>query len=316
MPAGAGGIGTGGSSSGGAGTGGSSSVCGGLDPCPLQNEVPYQLIPGHAPSMCVNVRAWGTAAGARAQQFTNKGQRNQVFWAEDRGYRYFSLRSALSAKCLGVAGASLDPGAFIEQTACTGDAAQLFRPEAAGGLVRLVARHSGLDLNVAGTASTAASALLVQNPDDGLADSTWDIVPATESAFLTLSAVEQADLRARHVDARVVVEAATGPDSEWKFVSGLGNTACVSFESKDEPGHFMHHVGNDILSESPTGNSEFPLDATFCFVDPLQDLGAGYRSIEPANVSGKYLARVNGRVVLAAFEDTDAFRAAATWSLR
>jgi hypothetical protein len=317
-----------GGASGAPGTAGASGAAGGAagatstgcttgDPCPLEHETAYRLVPGHNPDACVDVRARSFEEGAFAQQYTNRAQSNQIFWAEARGNDRFSFRNAQSGKCLEVSQASLEAGAPIQQRACTGAAHQLWRPlPVPDGLFRLVAEHSGLVLDVQGPASEEDSELIVQNPIRDLPDSTWQLRPTDRGAFVALRASELTELRAWHEGAEVSFGAVDGVEAEWKVVSGLADAKCVSFESRDQPGRFLRHANGLVSCEPRDEGAEFAADATFCLWDPFEDLDWGYAVIEPFSRPGEYLVHDGDGIVTAPFEDTEAFHAAATWFIR
>jgi hypothetical protein len=287
------------------------------DPCPLENEAPYRLVPGHNADACIEVQARSLDEGALAQQYTNLGQSNQVFWAEARGNGRFSFRNAQSAKCLEVSQASLEAGAPIRQRACTGAAQQLWRPlPVPNGLYRLVADHSGLVLDIQGPSSDENGQLVVQNPDRGLSDSTWEMRTTERGAFVALRGSASSDLRALHDGPDVSFESVGGVEAEWKIVSGLADAKCVSFEARDEPGRFLRHSDGIVSCERRDESDGFAADATFCLWEPLQGLGLSYASIEPLSRPGHYLVHDDDHVVTAPFEETEAFYAAATWFIR
>jgi hypothetical protein len=287
------------------------------EPCPLEDETPYRLVPGHNPEACIDVRARSFDDGALAQQYMNRGQSNQTFWAEARGNGRFSFRSAQSAKCLQVSQASTEAGRPIRQGACTGAAHQLWRPLALpDGLFRLVAEHSGLVLDIQGAASEEDSQLAVQNPASDLLDSTWQLRATDRGAFVALRGSESTDLRARHAGADVSFEAADGATAEWKVVSGLADAECVSFESRDEPGVFLRHQAGIVSCEARDDSAEYAAGATFCLGASFEDDDWAYASIEAFSSPGEYLVHDGDRVVTAPFEDTTTFHAAATWFIQ
>jgi hypothetical protein len=286
------------------------------DPCPLSHETSYRLVPGHNPDGCIDVRGRSVDEGALVQQYANRGQSNQTFWAEARGNGRFSFRSAQSAKCLEVSDASIEAGAFIRQRACTGAAHQLWRPiPLPDGLFRLVADHSGLVLDVEGAASLLDSERVVQNPARDVPDSTWQLRETDRGAFVALRGSETSDLRVRHAGRDVTFDDGNGSD-EWKVVSGLADVKCVSFESRDEPGRFLRNENGVVTCEPWNQSAEFAADATFCLWQSLEDLGWSYASIEPFSSPGEYLLHDGDQVVTAPFADTEAFYEAATWFIR
>jgi hypothetical protein len=308
--------GTAGDSSG--GTGGSTpNPCstGGAD-CPLSDEVAYKFHPGHQDSKCVDVAANNVDDGAAVIQYTCGIKINQVFYAEERGDGYFSLRSAMSGRCLGVTDASLESGSSVEQRACSGDDEQLFLPERrADELVRLVAKHSGFELQVWGSDSTPNGTRLVQAESDPALDSAFRIEPVSDAAFATLNVPGQAGVRLRHDGDEVSIESSNGEEAEWKVVTGLADGDCISFVSRDTRGAYLRHRSFVLWAEADDGSAEFERDATFCFRAPLNGSATTFHSLESVNYRGRFVTHDEGRVVLEGFEDTLDFRSRATWSL-
>jgi hypothetical protein len=196
-----------GSAGGGAG-GAGGSTC---DTCPLKDEMPYVLRPGHDTTKCADISRYDTRDGAIVQQWACFNQGNQVFWAEDHGSERYALLNAHSGKCIQADGGSLNAGANIRQAPCTGALYQLWRPVAEGGRYRLVAAHSSLVLDVSGSAPTADGAALVQNPADDLLDSSWELQEGSRGAFMLLSVPGQPTIAAARVDEEIRVVTTTGP---------------------------------------------------------------------------------------------------------
>jgi hypothetical protein len=308
----AGAAGSTGGDGGSAGATGTGCVTG--EPCPLENGAAYQLIPGHNRSACVDVLTRSFREGARAIQFTNHEQSNQVFWVEARGDGAFSFRSANSGKCLEVANASTEADAPIRQATCTGAAHQRWRPvPASDGLFRLEAEHSGLVLDVDGPASDDNGTFVVQNPARDLMDTMWELRKATDGAFVALRESNETERRVRHSGAAVSVATAAGVEAEWKVMIGLSDASCVSFQARDESGCFLRLADGGAVCEPQQAGEAFAADATFCFIEPFDGDDAAFRSIEPVSRPGEYLLRDGDRVVSAPFADTTAFRNAASW---
>lgn len=196
----------GGGSSGMAGMGGGSTC----ETCPLRDETPYILRPGHDAAKCADLPWFGVREGDIVQQYTCFNQANQVFWAKDYGSGRYALRNALSGKCIQADGGSLNAGANIRQSRCNGALQQLWRPEAEDGRFRLVAVHSGLVLDVSGSAPTNDGAALVQSPADDLLDSTWLFEEHSASAFMVLRVPGQTGTSAARVDEEIRVRTTTG----------------------------------------------------------------------------------------------------------
>lgn len=316
MDAGGGDTGGAGSGDGGAGEGGVPNCVAGEPGCPptLAEEIPYILRPGHALEKCVDIQGFSVIGGGNAIQYTCYQQTNQVFWAENHGDGRIALRNALSGKCLEVTGASVASNAPVEQWSCTGNSSQLFLPVAAGeGFVKLVAQHSDLLIDVEGDAPTDNLIPLVQNPDDGSPDMTWQLERSEVGAFVTLAANDQRDLLLRHDGDEVLMEASAEGGSEWKVVRGLANRNCVSFESRDDPTRYLRQSAFTFYREENDGTNAFALDATFCYRQPLEGSGSTTFSLESANYPGYYVARSEGSVVLQESDETVEFETAATW---
>jgi hypothetical protein len=315
--AGASGAGAGGRAGGGAGGSAGGSAGGGTGGSgPLRDETAYILRPGHAPAKCMDVSQFGKSEGTSIMQWSCFSQANQVFWARDYGSGRFALRSALSAKCVQVAMASSTAGAPIRQANCSGAAHQLWRPVAVDNRFQLVSELSGFVIDVVGTESTSDGELLAQQAPDGRLDSTWTAEVATRGAFIALSIPGQTGTRAARLDGEIRMQPTNGPEALWKVLPGLGSSGCISFESRQTPGEFLRHSGNEVRSEPFESGAEFAGDATFCYRAPLAGTDVVLHALESLNQGGSYLTRDADTVVLAAFADTSAFRAAATWHIR
>jgi hypothetical protein len=316
--AGASGAGAGGSAGGGSaggGTGGSSGGgTGGSGP--LRDGTAYVLRPGHAPAKCMDLFEYGKSEGTSILQWPCSSRANQVFWARDYGSGRFALQSAISAKCVQVAMASSAVGAPIRQANCSGGAHQLWRPVAAGNRFRLVSELSGFVIDVMGTESMTDGELLAQHAPDGLLDSTWTAEVATRGAYIALGIPGQTGTRATRLDAEVRMQPTNGLEAQWKVLAGLGSAGCVSFESRETPGEFLRHSGDEMRSERFESGAEFAGDATFCYRAPLAGTDMVLNALESLNQRGYFVTREGDTVVLSAFANTSAFRTAATWHIR
>ncbi|PPR00158.1 hypothetical protein CVT24_005059 [Panaeolus cyanescens] len=52
--------------------------------------------------------------------------------------------------------------------------------------------------------------------------------------------------------------------ASWTVRTGLGNSACVSFESRDTPGSYIRHYDFNLVVNANDGTKVFAEDATFC----------------------------------------------------
>ncbi|KAJ7173594.1 glycoside hydrolase family 54 protein [Mycena filopes] len=61
--------------------------------------------------------------------------------------------------------------------------------------------------------------------------------------------------------------------ASWKVVEGLGNSACVSFLSRDTANSYIRHASFQLLVNANDGSKQFAEDATFCPVAGLNGQG-------------------------------------------
>ncbi|KAI0444968.1 Arabinosidase B [Xylaria telfairii] len=83
-----------------------------------------------------------------------------------------------------------------------------------------------------------------------------------------------------HVGANVQLQvvsssstAALKGSASWIVHVGLGNSACLSFESVDTPGSFIRHASNKLQVNANDGSTLFAQDATFCSQEALDATG-------------------------------------------
>ncbi|HEY0462683.1 MAG TPA: AbfB domain-containing protein [Polyangiaceae bacterium] len=282
--------------------------------CPLLiDNTAYSLRPADAPDSCIDVVGLGVDNGVEMQQYACYGGANQTFWALVGSGGYFSLRNALSGKCLQVRAKSLASGALIEQAGCSGQSEQLFLPSTGSAGMKLVIQSSGLSLDVAGAVSSSNGQRLVQSTDDGSLDMRWTAVKATGRGLVTLNALGKAGVLLRHVETVVRAETSLGPDSQWKIEPGLAADACVSFQSSDRPGAYLRHANALLWSDIFDGSANFSKDATFCFRPPLSGTDPASHALESFNYPGNYISASDGRVRLLTFVDSSQFRQLSTW---
>ena len=106
--------------------------------------------------------------------------------------------------------------------------------------------------------------------------------------------------------------------ASWTVRTGLGNSACVSFESKDTPGSYLRHY-NWVLTLAANDNSkQFKEDATFC---PNAGLGGSGTTIRAWGYPTRFIRHYNNIGYTASnggVHDYDAaasFNADATWAV-
>ncbi|KAF7553537.1 hypothetical protein G7Z17_g3544 [Cylindrodendrum hubeiense] len=66
--------------------------------------------------------------------------------------------------------------------------------------------------------------------------------------------------------------------ASWTVRTGLGNSACFSFESVDTPGSYIRHYDFALLLNAGDGTKQFNEDATFCPQAALAGAGNSIRS--------------------------------------
>ena len=85
-------------------------------------------------------------------------------------------------------------------------------------------------------------------------------------------------------------------DATWMVQAGLADSACISFESANDPGQYLRHSDFELYLEPDDGTSQFALDATFC--PRPGNSGQGY-SFESDNYPDKYIRHYNYVVYIA-----------------
>ncbi|WPG99136.1 Putative alpha-N-arabinofuranosidase B [Acrodontium crateriforme] len=83
------------------------------------------------------------------------------------------------------------------------------------------------------------------------------------------------------VDTQVVTSSSSATlkgQASWTVRTGLGNAACVSFESKDTPGSFIRHYAFQLQLSANDGTKQFFEDATFCPQAGINGEGNSIRS--------------------------------------
>jgi hypothetical protein len=285
--------------------------------CPLLiDNTPYSLAPAHAPTKCIDDEALSVAEGTRMVLFACKMELQQTFWAIAQDDGYFAFRNALSGKCLQVRGASTAEDAVIEQSACDFAPEQLWKPSMIdASFMQLTSKLSGLALDVAGTNVASDLQPIVQGKVNGSNDTRWRVVKRTEAAYIALSPYADQDNPIGHDGSTVSLDSDDDESSHWKVVSGLSDPALVSFQSRDEPGRYLRHARYRLWCDTSDGSTQFKLDATFRYINPLTGAGPLNRSLESANYSGWALMRNGSNITLNSIEDTTEYRSAATWSI-
>ncbi|MEU4657728.1 glycoside hydrolase family 43 protein [Streptomyces sp. NPDC023723] len=77
------------------------------------------------------------------------------------------------------------------------------------------------------------------------------------------------------------------PDSQWRLVPGLADSAGISFQSVNYPTRYLRHYDYQLRLDEPDGTSGFAQDATFHRVAGLAD--ASWASFRSHNYPTRYL---------------------------
>ncbi|KAL2018093.1 hypothetical protein VTK56DRAFT_1279 [Thermocarpiscus australiensis] len=146
-----------------------------------------------------------------------------------------------------------------------------------------------------------------------------------DDTTLTLQPILPLSARSTTTTAVLKRQAAT-----WKVHPGLGNAACVSFESATTPGSFLRHTtGFALAVHADDGTRQFREDATFCPQEGLgldddgqEDGGGGSHAIRSWNHPSRYVRRFgeggllyaasNGEGVHA-FDEPEGFHEEVSW---
>ncbi|MEV6423898.1 AbfB domain-containing protein [Streptomyces sp. NPDC051662] len=105
-------------------------------------------------------------------------------------------------------------------------------------------------------------------------------------------------------------------DATWKVVTGLANSNCYSFESRNYPGEYLRHRDFRIRRDADDGSALFKADATFCTV-----AGTGGVRLSSANLPGSFIRHINSEVWLAtpggghAWDNPATFTEDTTWAV-
>jgi hypothetical protein len=85
-------------------------------------------------------------------------------------------------------------------------------------------------------------------------------------------------------------------DATWLVQAGLADSACISFESANDPGQYLRHFEFELYLEPNDGSSQFAQDATFC--PRPGNSGKGY-SFQSVNYTAKYIRHFDYAVYIA-----------------
>jgi hypothetical protein len=104
--------------------------------------------------------------------------------------------------------------------------------------------------------------------------------------------------------------------ASWTVRTGLANSDCFSFESKDTPGSFLRHYDFVLQLSANDGTKQFHEDATFC---PQASLNGQGNSIRSWNYPTRYFRHYNNVLYAASnggvhtFDATSSFNNDVSW---
>jgi hypothetical protein len=277
----------------------------------LRNDTAYVLKSAQLGNRCVDVFYRSPDNGAALVAYSCEASANQAFWAVAHESGWYMLRSSLSGKCMSVRGGSLEPGAVIDQWTCTGTDNQLWQArELSPGVYQLVAKHSGLSLGASGGTVATVGLGLVQQVDDGSAAVQWALQQT--SGYVSLATATDWGRPLRHNNNEVVTEPCNGEECDWRTVPGLAAGECVSFESRNLPGHYLRRSEGLLWTHPSVPGSEFAEQATFC-LKPAFTGGADYAALHAWNDSSVYVHTNGTRVGMSAVQTENGWAESASW---
>ncbi|MEU6408847.1 alpha-L-arabinofuranosidase B [Microbispora sp. NPDC046933] len=100
-------------------------------------------------------------------------------------------------------------------------------------------------------------------------------------------------------------------DATWIVRSGLANSSCVSFESRNYPGDYLRHQNYQLYRQRDDGSSLFAADATFCPQAGKNGQGTSFASY---NFPARFIRHYNNTVYIASNGGSNAFDSATSWN--
>ncbi|KAI0189072.1 Arabinosidase B [Astrocystis sublimbata] len=100
--------------------------------------------------------------------------------------------------------------------------------------------------------------------------------------------------------------------ANWIVHVGLGNSACLSFESVDSPGSFIRHSKNALHVDENDGGRQFAQDATFCSQVALNSEGTN--ALRSWSFPARYWRHASGTLYIASNGGPNGFDAKAAFN--
>lgn len=102
-------------------------------------------------------------------------------------------------------------------------------------------------------------------------------------------------------------------DGVFKVVLGLADASCYSFESQNQPGHYLRHSNYNIRLDAEQNNQLFREDATYCATSGLAGEGLSFSSY---NYPNHFLRHAYGELMISDGSDFPmAFYEDASWEV-
>ena len=182
--------------------------------------------------------------------------------------------------------------------------------------------QSGLCLTAPG-GNTANSTQLDIEACAGAADQKFSydnqvaLSPSTEVSFQATTSCCTGDY-VRHQNG-VAVISVIGPgnssgdkqDATWIARSGLANSACLSFESKNYANGYLRQSSGAVYQQQNDNTSQFATDATFCPVPGNNGQGV---SLQWAGNASLYLRHYQGQLYVASNGGSAAWDTSTSWT--
>ncbi|KAI1191255.1 Arabinosidase B [Nemania serpens] len=100
--------------------------------------------------------------------------------------------------------------------------------------------------------------------------------------------------------------------ASWIVHVGLGNSACLSFESVDTPGSFIRHSSNKLQVNANDDSTLFAEDATFCSQEAFD--ATGTNALRSWSRPARYWRHYSGTLYIASNGGPNAFDAKSTFT--
>jgi hypothetical protein len=223
------------------------------------------------------------------------------------------------ARALGTAPVQVSSSASAHPTASTsaGRAAATTRPSSSVSPTAAPTAASVGSMTGTATATATGPAIATAGPPSPAASAPQLTPGSLISINATTACCTAFYIRHDDGDDRVVITEMTAgssalakADATWIVQAGLASSACISFESANDPGEYLRHYDFELYLEPGDGSSQFAQDATFC--PRPGNSGRGY-SFESVNYPNKYIRHFDYVVYLASNGGSNTWDSATLW---